>query len=82
MVAAERNDPNWQAPPGVQRFRLSELSAATLAGAFDKAYEIGMDRFEECLLKISKMARALLSQRGSGHVNKYSRLGRVRNEVG
>jgi len=80
MVAAELNDPNWQAPPGVQRFRLSELSAAT--GGFDKAHEIGIGGFGKVFVGNFKNGKSFAIKRASGQVTSTQGLAEFRNEVG
>lgn len=73
------NDPNWQAPPGVQRFKLSELSNAT--GGFDKAHEIGVGGFGKVFIGNFKDGRTLAIKRASGLVSSTQGLAEFRNEV-
>jgi len=72
-------DPNWQAPPGVQRFKLSELSSAT--GGFDKAHEIGVGGFGKVFIGNFKDGRTLAIKRASGLVSSNQGLAEFRNEV-
>jgi len=72
-------DPNWQAPPGVQRFKLSELSNAT--GGFDKSHEIGIGGFGKVFVGNFKDGRTLAIKRASGLVSSNQGLAEFRNEV-
>ncbi|KAG0569894.1 hypothetical protein KC19_6G123800 [Ceratodon purpureus] len=78
-LIADVSDPNWQAPPGVQRFKLSELSNAT--GGFDKAHEIGVGGFGKVFIGNFKDGRTLAIKRASGLVSSNQGLAEFRNEV-
>jgi hypothetical protein len=78
MVSAELNDPNWQAPPAVQRFRLSELSELSAATCgFDKAHEIAMGGFGKMFVGNFKNGKSFAIKRAAGHVTSTQGFGRV-----
>lgn len=76
---SELYDPNWQAPAGVQRFKLSELSRAT--GGFDEAHEIGEGGFGKVFVGEFKDGRTLAIKRASGLVSSSQGMAEFRNEV-
>lgn len=79
QLAEELYDPNWQAPAGVQRFKLSELSRAT--GGFDEAHEIGEGGFGKVFVGEFKDGRTLAIKRASGLVSSSQGMAEFRNEV-
>ncbi|KAG0625361.1 hypothetical protein M758_2G048800 [Ceratodon purpureus] len=78
-LAEELYDPNWQAPHGVHRYKLSELSNAT--GGFDEAHEIGVGGFGKVFVGNFKDGRTLAIKRASGLVSSTQGLAEFRNEV-
>lgn len=78
-VATDANDPNWQAPSGVQRFKLAELSNAT--DGFNKTHEIGVGGFGKVFVGTFKDGRTMAIKRASGSVTSNQGLAEFRNEV-
>nr|XP_024365351.1 BRASSINOSTEROID INSENSITIVE 1-associated receptor kinase 1-like isoform X2 [Physcomitrium patens] len=78
-LLADANDPNWQAPSGVQRFKLAELSNAT--DGFNKTHEIGVGGFGKVFVGTFKDGRTMAIKRASGSVTSNQGLAEFRNEV-